>query len=569
MGAKMSFPSGKLSGDILGVSKEFQAREGSLVVNVSRFLDEKALSQPEVAALLVPRGRTGSGEIDYLRLSFRELAAEQDAWAARLRALGVGKGSRTLLMVKPGLPLIAICFALFKIGAVPIVIDPGMGLKSFLKCVRRSRPEFLVGIGLAIWVARVFRMSFRGLRAKLRVGGPLDRVAAAGQGPVAAEPTASDDLAAVLFTSGSTGAPKGVCYEHGMFEAQVEAIRRQYEIEPGEVDLPMLPIFALFNPALGMTTVVPEINPSKPATVDPAKIVQAIKQCGVTNSFGSPALWTKIGAYCESNDIALPSLKRILMAGAPVPPALMRQFRAIVPQGHVHSPFGATEVLPVSSVRDDEVLEFAAERSARGEGTCVGRLLPGVEARILRLSEEALEASALRAVLPVGEIGEIVVTGPSVTKAYDQLPEATRLAKIREGGRVWHRIGDLGYMDAKGYLWFCGRKAERVTASSGKTYFTDLCEGVINAHPAVARSALIRYAKEGKVYPALVVEPKPGMYPKNATERAALLEGVRALAVQYPVTRDIERFFVHKSFPVDVRHNAKIHRLTLAAEFSE
>ncbi|MBD5780789.1 AMP-binding protein [Pelagicoccus sp. NFK12] len=536
------------------------------VVNVSRFLDEKAQTQSEVAALMVPRGRDSHGKIDYLRLSFRELAAEQNEWARRLRAKGIGKGSRVLLMVKPGLPLIAICFALFKIGAVPVVIDPGMGLKSFLNCVRRSQPEFLVGISLAVWVSRVFRKSFRSVRAKVKVGGPLDRVAS-GFAEEAAADTQRDDLAAVLFTSGSTGAPKGVCYEHGMFEAQVEAIRRQYQIEPGEVDLPMLPIFALFNPALGMTTVVPEINPSKPATVDPQKIVQAIQQCGVTNSFGSPALWAKIGVYCDSHDIELPSLKRILMAGAPVPPTLMKRFKRILTNGHVHSPYGATEVLPVSSVVDDEVLEIAAERSARGEGTCVGRILEGVEARILPLKDEAMEVGDLQRALPAGEIGEIVVTGPSVTKAYDQLPEATRLSKIVDGERVWHRIGDLGYIDADGRLWFCGRKVERVETVDG-VFYTDRCEGVVNVHEKIFRSALIRYETDGQVVPALVLEPFAGMYPKSSDEEQALLREVRSLAAACEVTADIRHFFLHKGFPVDVRHNAKIHRLTLAKEFA-
>ena len=537
------------------------------IANVSRFLDDKAESQPEVAALMVPRGRKSDGSIDYLRLSFRELAAEQNEWARSFRAKGMGKGSRVLLMVKPGLPLIAICFALFKIGAVPVVIDPGMGLKSFLNCVRRSKPEYLVGISLAIWVSRVFRKSFRSLRGKVKVGGPLVRVAGGFEEELA-EPTQIDDLAAVLFTSGSTGAPKGVCYEHGMFEAQVEAIRAQYEIQPGEVDLPMLPIFALFNPALGMTTVVPEINPSKPATVDPPKIIQAIKQCGVTNSFGSPALWSKIGVYCDSHDIQLPSLKRILMAGAPVPPTVMRQYRRILPNGHVHSPYGATEVLPVSSVSDEEVLQVAAERSAKGEGTCVGRLLPRVEAKILPLSEDELKAEALENELPPGEIGEIVVTGASVTKEYDQLPEATRLSKILEGNRVWHRIGDLGYFDSDGRLWFCGRKVERVETESG-AYYTDLCEGVVNVHSKVFRSALIAYSKNGTVLPALVIEPFEDQYPSSGDEEAKLLDEVRELAANKEVTAGIRHFFLHKGFPVDVRHNAKIHRLSLAKEFAE
>lgn len=535
------------------------------LANVSRFLDEKARSQPDVAALKVPRGRDSEGTIDYLILSFRELAAEQNEWARRFRSQGISKGSRVLLMVKPGLPLIAICFSLFKIGAVPVVIDPGMGLKSFLNCVRRSQPEFLVGISLAVWVSRVFRKSFRSVKAKIKVGGPLDKIANSFS-EEAAEATARNDLAAVLFTSGSTGAPKGVCYEHGMFEAQVEAIRAQYQIEPGEVDLPMLPIFALFNPALGMTTVVPEINPSKPATVDPKKIVQAIQQCGVTNSFGSPALWSKIGVYCDSHDIVLPSLKRILMAGAPVPPGLMKRYKRILPGGNVHSPYGATEVLPVSSVSDDEVLEVAAERSAKGEGTCVGRILPNVEARILPVSEDALTAEFLERALPVGEIGEIVVTGPSVTKAYDHLPEATRLSKILDGERVWHRIGDLGYFDKDGLLWFCGRKVERVETAAG-TFYSDRCEGVVNVHPSVFRSALIRYQKNGAVLPALVLEPFEGMYPESGDEELELITEVRALAESCEVTKGIQYFFLHRGLPVDVRHNAKIHRLTLAREF--
>ena len=337
-----------------------------------------AAEQPEVPALMVPRGRTSSGEIDYLTLSFQELEREQDAWAARFLSKGMGPGARVLLMVKPGLPLIAICFALFKIGAVPVVIDPGMGLKSFLNCVRRSKPAFLVGISLAIWVSRFFRPSFKTLKGKVKVGGPLECISSVDTKRITAAETKSNDLAAILFTSGSTGAPKGVCYEHGMFEAQVDAIRSQYNIQPGEIDLPMLPVFALFNPAMGMTTVVPEINPSKPATVDPQKIVQAIKQCGITNSFGSPALWKKIGMYCADEGVTLPSMKRILMAGAPVPPGLMKQYREILTHGHVYSPYGATEVLPVSSVVDEQILGGLAERTAAGEGTCVGSPLKNV-----------------------------------------------------------------------------------------------------------------------------------------------------------------------------------------------
>ena len=534
------------------------------VANVSRFLDQMSERRGDRLALLAPRGRKRSGEINYLSLSFAELRREQDNWGRHLREAGVERGTRVLLMARPGLPLIAICFALFKLGAVPIVIDPGMGLRSFLSCVRRSRPTALVGISLAIWVSRIFPAAFRTVTIKIKLGGGLSRAPIAKEsGAFRGEFTKSNDLAAILFTSGSTGPAKGVCYEHGMFEAQVIAIGRQYGIEEGEVDLPMLPIFALFNPALGMTTVIPEINPSKPATVDPAKIIQAIRQCDVTNSFGSPVLWKKIGGYCQANGITLPSLRRILMAGSSVPPHLFRDFKEILPQGVVHSPYGATEILPVSSIVGEQALEETAELTERGRGTCVGKPLPGVEVRIGKISDDWLGKEALEDALPPGEVGEIIVSGPSVTREYDNLPEATNRSKIRTEDCIWHRMGDLGYLDEKGRLWFCGRLAERIQIGK-KTYLTDCCEGVFNALPDVYRSALVSLEKDGERVPCMAIQPRQGTFPKTRLERNQFIEGLKKAAASTGMTGDIREFVFRKTFPVDVRHNAKINRIELA-----
>ena len=349
----------------------------SFPVNVSRFLPEQARLHPAVAALKIPRGRSEAGEIAYLTLTFAQLDREANKWAWKLGKAGIKRGTRVLLMVKPGLSLIGVCFALFKVGAVPIVIDPGMGIRHFLKCVQRSQPEALVGISLGQVLSRLFRKPFASVSIRVSVKNHelLTNLESDVDEPFSIAATKADELAAILFTSGSTGAPKGVCYEHGMFEAQVRAIRETYGIQPGEVDLPMLPIFALFNPALGMTTIVPEINPSRPAAVDPQKIVQTITQCGVTNSFGSPVLWRKIGEYCLSENIQFPTIRRILMAGAPVPPFLMKVFQEILPEGKVYSPYGATEALPVSSISDAQVLESTAAKTKKGGGTCVGKPL--------------------------------------------------------------------------------------------------------------------------------------------------------------------------------------------------
>ena len=251
--------------------------------NIARHLPLMVERQPDRTAIKIPRGRTSDERIDYLTLSFAQLDAEVNAWVEKLSRRGVRQGDRVLVMVKQGLPLIAAAFALFKLGAVPVIIDPGMGRKNFLACVARSKPRVLLGIPLAQVLSHVFRTAFTSVEIRIWVSGSA--TARLGSTPSKIENleskmvnSAGADLAAVLFTSGSTGAPKGVCYEHGMFEAQVRLIREAYAIRPGEVDLPMLPIFALFNPALGMTTIVPEIEPSRPAAVDPKKIVQAILQ---------------------------------------------------------------------------------------------------------------------------------------------------------------------------------------------------------------------------------------------------------------------------------------------------
>ncbi|HEY4245601.1 MAG TPA: fatty acid CoA ligase family protein [Lacunisphaera sp.] len=525
--------------------------------NIARHLPSMAARQPERVAIKIPRRRTAEGKIDYLTLSFAELDGEVDAWAARLKSKGVQRGDRVLVMVRQGLSLVAAAFALFKIGAVPVIIDPGMGRKNFLACIARSKPRVLLGIPFAQVMSRLFPFAFASVQVRVwtsssataRVGGK------SADAKVKSEIVASaaGDLAAILFTSGSTGAPKGVCYEHGMFEAQVRLVRDTYGISSDEVDLPMLPIFALFNPALGMTTVVPELDPSRPAAVDPEKIVRAIQQENVTTSFGSPTLWRKIFDYCLENEITLPSMRRVLCAGAAVPASLWTDAPRVLTNGKLHSPYGATEVLPVATTS-------SAEMENRPElGALIGRPLAENRVKIIALHEGRLATMAETHELPAGEVGEIIVTGPTVTKVYDQLPSATAAAKIHaDDGAIWHRMGDAGRIDHEGRLWFSGRIAERVETATGPL-FTEPVEQVFRGHPQVVRCALIGLGQRGGQEPALVVQTVVDMTTDDETLAAAL----RELAKQQPHTMEIRKFFFRPDFPLDVRHNAKIHRLTL------
>ena len=536
------------------------------VCNIAAFLPQLAASQPYAPAVVFPHGRDPNGKVSYTHYTFAQLDRESDVIAAGLTALGVGQGVRTALMVKPSLEFFALTFGIFKAGAVPILVDPGIGLKNLKTCLGEAEPEAFIGIPAAHAARIALGWSRDSIRTLVTVGRKLFwgghtlaavRAAGAEQAGWRMAETAPDSMAAVLFTSGSTGVPKGAEYVHETFVRQVEMIRDTYGIEPGEIDLPTFPLFALFDPALGMTTIVPDMDFTRPAQVDPKKIVEAVRDFGVTNMFGSPALLNTVGRYGEANGVELPSLRRVISAGAPVPAQVMRRFLKMLPEdAEVVTPYGATEVLPVASISSTELAQGLWDRTDRGEGVCVGRPVAPNRVSIIGIDDEAIETWSEDLVAPHGEVGEVCVKGPTVTRRYHNREASTRLAKIHdaEGDGITHRMGDLGYFDDEGRLWFCGRKAHRVETPAG-TRFSVQCEAVFNTHRDVYRSALVGVDGE----PVIVVELEPG-----ASASAALNVELLALATQHAHTADIRRVLYHPGFPVDIRHNAKINRGQLA-----
>ena len=533
--------------------------------------------QPDRPAVICASGRDAQGAVAYQQLSFGELEQASNQMAHALAGIGIRCGMRTALMVPPSLDFFTLTFALFKAGAVPVLIDPGIGLKHLRGCLGHARPEAFIGISKA-HAARVVLGWARGsvhinvtAGAKWFWGGhTLSSLRAQKftvQTPAAqaftAVTSAPDETAAILFTSGSTGAPKGAVYTHEIFNAQVEHIRQLYGIEAGEMDLATFPLFALFGPALGMTAVVPEMDASRPASAEPANIISAIEQFGITNMFGSPALINRVGRYGEQHGIQLPTLRRAISAGAPVPAKVLARFAAMLrPGAQIFTPYGATECLPVASIGSDEILQETRARTDAGAGVCVGRPVAGLTARVIRISDAVIDTWSDALELPAGEIGEIAVKAAHATRTYLDLPDATALAKIQDpqNGGFYHRMGDVGYVDALGRLWFCGRKAHRVV-SGDITRFSIPCEGVFNAHPQVFRTALVGVARGGVVEPVICVELE------SAARDAApgqIVEQLRQLGAAHAHTRDIATFLFHPSFPVDVRHNAKIFREKLA-----
>jgi acyl-coenzyme A synthetase/AMP-(fatty) acid ligase len=559
----------------LPVARASSVHAEALRCNVSDFIFEQAKQRPEQAAVI--EHATGR------RVTYAELARRIENITFGLTQLGICNGARTVFAIKPGIEFVETVFALFRAGAVPVVVDPGMGVDNMLKCIEEAQPTALVGIPMAHMLSKLKARAFRSVKQRVTVGrrwlwggasleslkgsDPVFDNSKTGSDPLPA-PTSAETTAAILFTSGATGVPKGVVFRHGVFVGQTEMIRDAYGIQPGEIDVPCFALFALFSVAMGVTIVLPDIDFSNPGKASPAKVVDAINAHHATMSFGSPAVWKRVGPYLEQTGVTLPTVRRILIAGAPVPYTTLAMFKGkLAPDGDLHTPYGATESLPFSTISASEILGETRLDTANGAGTCVGKPLPGVNAKVIRFVDGPIAGLDDAEELPVGEVGEIIVNSPVTTQEYFNRPENNRLAKITGGPdnpvghSLWHRMGDAGYFDAQGRLWFCGRVNHRVETANG-TLWPIQVEAIFNNHDAVSRCALVGLGDRPNQVPCIVIELHEGHIPeKDLRER--IRSELQRMADAHELTRGIRYFLFHERLPVDVRHNAKINREAL------
>jgi acyl-CoA synthetase (AMP-forming)/AMP-acid ligase II len=524
-------------------------------MNIAHRIREVALRIPEKKSVVLAK--------DNSSYTFREFEERSNQFANRFVKLGIKPGMRTLLFVKPCLDFSVITFALFKVGAVPVLIDPGMGLPNLLNSVKQVKPEAIVSIGLVHWMRRIKKDYFTNLKVKIsldRVGGSTHYLyQELDLEPKTFSPheVSPSDYSAILFTSGGTGIPKGVLYTHGIMNAQTDALKEMFSLDESKIDLPGFPLFALFTLAMGMTSVIPEMDPTKPAKCDPKKIVKNIQDHKITFVAGSPAIWERVGRYCLENKIKLPTVQQVVMFGAPVRAEIHEMYKNILTVGDTFTPYGATECLPVSLISGSEILRKHLPQMLKGFGTCIGKAAPGLTIKIIKTTDiPETEISKMQR----GEIGEIAVHGLQVTPGYFDMELETSKAKIIQNGELWHRMGDVGWMDDESNLWFLGRKTHRVDGPE-KTYYSVQMESIFNQHPKIKRSALVKLTKGDKIVPGLVIERHDGVKKLNESFMKELL----FMKDTTDFTKDIEDFFLYADFPVDVRHNIKIDRIKLSA----
>jgi len=522
-----------------------------------------AAAVPWVSAVTKVSFPRFSGKPRYDAITFAALADRINAYENGLAECGLRAAERVIMLVTPGVDFLALSYAVMGRGAVPVFIDPGMGVDAVVACMREAEPSGFIGVPrahlLGLKAAELFRsLRFRVVAGRFPVFGatPVRSLMRSAAAPAAPVPRRADDPALVAFTSGATGRPKGVVFTNRMLAEQLAVFRGQFGFRRGDQDMPLLPVFSLFTSALGVGSIFPPLDPSRPLALDPGQVVRVMRDLGNQTSFGSPTLWSKLAEYCRRTGTSLPQLRRVFMAGAPVSQATLDLVSAACPGAESFTPYGATEALPVTVAAAADLRQDPAVLALSGEeGTPVGRAIPGVALRVVA-SAPGPDAAGLVDV-PERVIGEIVVSGATVSREYLARPEATAASKVQDGGRVWHRMGDMGYLDASGQLYFCGRRAHMVVTPQG-TFHSVPVENVFNRHPEVSRTALV--GVDGQ--PALVVEPRSRSLGPQARRRLA--EALRAIGGRDPVTAAIRRFYFHASFPVDARHNAKIFRDRLA-----
>ena len=538
--------------------------------NIVTALENQARTQPAFPALVEPK-------ISGLRrtsraVTFSELFDHATILAKGLAHHGFAPGDRVAVFVPPSIESFALIFGLFRLGATPVMIDPGLGIRGMGHCLEEAKPSGFLGIAKAQIARLLLGWGKSTIKRSVQVG-PTVPWAGASYNEVfrAGVRERTSDLpkggysrldappAAILFTSGSTGPAKGVVYSHSHFFSQLRLLGGHFHLGPGDIDIPTFPLFGLFGPALGMREVIPVMDFTRPAQVDPVMLTDLVKNHKATSLFGSPALLRRLCSFAVPWGVRLETLGRIVSAGAPVPFDIVARVKTLLASGaDVHTPYGATEALPVASISGSEILGGTREGTEQGMGVCVGRPMPEMDVRILKISDGPMPNFGERDLALPGEVGEIAVAGPVVTREYFGRPDLTGLHKSKgPDGKMYHRMGDLGHVDGRGRLWMCGRKSQRVETAQGPL-FTEAIEGIFTGLEGVRRTALVGLGAQGSKTPVLWVEPEENVSWEE------LLPRVRTRAQGHPMASRITTFLPEPAFPVDIRHNSKIQREVLA-----
>jgi olefin beta-lactone synthetase len=524
-------------------------------------LDARAADDSPAVVDMVPLGAAaGSGP---RVLSWAELAGRVNRLAAGLASIGVKAGDRVNLLVPPGSDLTALIYACLRLGAVIVVADAGLGAKGLSRAIKGAGPAYIIGIDTALAAARVFgwpgvKISATDLpAAKRRLLGAehtVPELLESSAPDLPAHPVDPEADAAILFTSGSTGPAKGVVYRHRQLAAMRDTLKDTYGLRAGTSLVAGFAPFALLGPALGATSVTPDMDVTKPRTLTAAALADAAAAVDATAVFASPAalknvLATSARLEPEQRD-ALAGVELLLSAGAPIPEPLLAQVQELVPNASLHTPYGMTEALPVTDISLDGIRVAGA-----GNGVCVGTPVAGARVAVCPLQPDGSAAGG--PTTDPGVTGEIIVSAPHVKDRYDRLWITQARSASIPG---WHRTGDVGHLDTAGRLWVEGRLGHIITTAAG-VRTPVAAEQLSETVDGVRLAAVVGVGPAGAQVPVAVVETVPAA---AAPGPASPFLAAQVRAAVAPAQLDLAAVLAVPELPTDIRHNSKIDRSRLA-----
>ena len=545
------------------------------VFNLADIALEVSRRDGERIAVIEPAGKNPDGSRRYRRYTYRELSAEAESVAVGLRDLGIAERTRTVFMAPPSYAACVAGVALTRVGATTVWIDPSVGYLNVAERLRRLDIEAFVGLPLAHLARLTFGWGPRLLSRAVSIGPatcPGTHSLASLRRPAPATPqpprVTASDAAAIMYTTGSTGPAKPALYRHTNMCNIFRLVHRTWRFaERGGVaiDMPVFPAFFTVGLSAGGTVVVPPIDYVRqgPADVDPRALLEVIGDCGVQTLFASPVILESLARLGREGARA-PTLHTVVGGGAPLYASVIAPLREMIAaDGEVHADYGATEALPATEMPGAEAMAETYAATARGAGLCVGRPFAGVTVKIIEIVDGPIGTLADARELPTGKIGEVIVRGPHISPEYADDPASTAKNKIAdEGGGVWHRLGDAGYLDTQGRLWCAGRLGHRIVLPTGPL-FPLLCEPIFDAHPSVRRSGLVGVrTAAGALVPVICIELEDSSLRGDALAR--LRAELLRLAAGNATTAQIRHVLFHPRLPVDPRHNSKIERPALA-----
>ena len=478
-------------------------------------------------------------------LTYTQLIDEIVQCSASLQAQGIGRGCKVLILASPNVQMAITLLALFRLGAVPIIIDPAVGLATVLKSIVRVRPDAIICKPLIKIFLPLFGKTLSTVTTVITTSQLINSPILAKK-KITNKPTA-DDLAAIFFTSGSTDLPKPVEWTHRQLKAHVDSVPLMFELNEDDVDLALFPLSMLISPVLGISCKVPDYRKINPKSCDVNYLFTLIQQVEATVCFASPIIWSRLSRYCLANNKTLPSIKNAVSGGAPISAKIAKRVQKILPNGRFFSPYGATEASPITYA---DAIEFK-----QNYGVKLGRPVKGLRLKIKNHAGINLAAHD-------HEVGEIMLAGDLVSKHYHLSPQLDAQAKVYDQELAvetcWHLTGDLAVVDEQGQLWSLGRLKDVVTAGDD-CLFTTLAEEPINLLDEVENSALLAlHEPHHKQVIYLVIEAANKL---NKRQQQQLTRVVRDKLEE--INYSVDRVCFIKKMLVDKRHHSKIDRKAL------